>query len=307
MKFHRSAFRTVIDVLRGQTQPLATSPRDFTFQDWKQALIATKDTVTNKRVGLLAAGIAYFATLAFFPLLAASVAIASFLVSDSSIHDVVKTLETYLPADVASLITTQLTNALHHESSSTLVAIVAILISLFSVSGATQNLINASNVAYERNESRGILKLRLVSFKLLFINLFFGAIVIILLLLNESILQAAGLPYVIAMPLSVLRWVLIAAIIGLMLAVFYRYGPDRKTPKWQWVTWGSIISTVIWLAGTGLFFVYASNFANFSKSYSLFAGIIALMLWFNLSAFIMLLGAGINHQLEMQSIRKKTE
>jgi membrane protein len=299
----RSAVEKIHEALSGQDEPMTSTPRDFSFQDWKLALKATKDTITNKRVGLLAAGIAYFATFAFFPLLAASVAIASFFISDSSLQGVVHGLETYLPADIASLVSTQLTTALHNQSSSTLIAVVAILISLFSVSGANYNLINASNVAYERQESRGVIKLRLVSFRLLFLNLL-GGLLIIGLLLIEPLLDTLGAPDAVITAVGVIRWAAIAVVIGLMLAVFYRYGPDRQTPKWQWVSWGSLIAAAIWMLGTALFFVYTRYLANFSDSYSLFAGIIVLMTWFNLSAFIVLLGAGINHQLEMQPARR---
>jgi membrane protein len=299
----RSAVEKIHEALSGQDEPMTSTPRDFSFQDWKLALKATKDTITNKRVGLLAAGIAYFATFAFFPLLAASVAIASFFISDSSLQGVVHGLETYLPADIASLVSTQLTTALHNQSSSTLIAVVAILISLFSVSGANYNLINASNVAYERQESRGVIKLRLVSFRLLFLNLL-GGLLIIGLLLIEPLLDTLGTPDAVITAVGIIRWAAIAVVIGLMLAVFYRYGPDRQTPKWQWVSWGSLIAAAIWMLGTALFFVYTRYLANFSDSYSLFAGIIVLMTWFNLSAFIVLLGAGINHQLEKQPARR---
>lgn len=61
------------------------------------------------------------------------------------------------------------------------------------------------------------------------------------------------------------------------------------------------------MIGTALFFVYARYFANFSDSYSIFAGIIVLMTWFNLTSFIILLGAEINYRLETQTLRKTSK
>ncbi len=302
-----SFFRQIKLILTGERKPHADNPRDFAFEDWKMALVAAKDAVGDKRLGLLAAGIAYFATFAFFPLVAVGVAVSSFIISEESLSTVVTSLEIYLPSDIASLVTTQLENALKSQSASTLIAIFGILLALFSVSGATQNLISAGNVAYERKESRGLVELRLTSLGLLLSGLVGGTFIIGLLLLDQSLLVSFGMTESIAWAVSLLRWIVIAGLIGVMLAIFYRYGPDRPHAKWQWVTWGSVIASVIWLIGTVLFFIYARFFANFSESYSLFAGIIVLMTWFNLTAFIVLLGAEINYRLEQQTVRKTTK
>jgi membrane protein len=96
-------------------------------------------------------------------------------------------------------------------------------------------------------------------------------------------------------------------IVALFLAVFYRYGPNRETPYWQWVSWGSVLASVLWLGVTALFFVYARYFADFSDSYSVFAGIIVLMTWLNLTAFIVLLGAEVNNRLEKQTSEATTK
>jgi membrane protein len=105
----------------------------------------------------------------------------------------------------------------------------------------------------------------------------------------------------------VLRWVLIVAIMAVALATFYRYGPDRKNAKWQWVSWGAAAAIIIWLIGTLLFFFYAQNFGSFGENYGVVAGLIILMTWFNLSAFIFLLGAQVNHGLERQTAKTTQE
>jgi membrane protein len=294
--------------LQGNYRRVAkTSPRHFSLRDWRFALLEAKNSIGTKNIGILAAGIAYFTTLSFFPLIAAAVAISTFFITDSQLQDVVHSLDMYLPADIASLISTQLKNALGNGSTNMIVAIVAILISLFSVSGAVQNVITATNIIYERKESRNFFKLRLESLLITFSTLIVGFIAICLLALNESILRHIGTPEILVVIIPYLRWIVLAALISTSLAAFYRYGPDRKNPHWQWVSWGAVIATVVWLLGTTLFFVYAQYFANFSDTYSLFAGIIVLMTWLNLTAFIVLLGAAINHRLEARTVRRTTK
>jgi membrane protein len=113
------------------------------------------------------------------------------------------------------------------------------------------------------------------------------------------------MPAWLAWTVLIARWFIIAALMTVGLAAFFRYAPNRSNPHWQWVTWGSLIATVVWLLATTIFFVYARYFANYTESYSVFAGILVLMIWLNLTSFALLLGATINYKLENQT-RAKT-
>jgi membrane protein len=72
------------------------------------------------------------------------------------------------------------------------------------------------------------------------------------------------------------------------------------------VTWGAVVATLIWIGGSLLFALYASNFANFGKTYGPLAGVIVLLLWLYLSAFAVLLGAEINGEIEAQTAKDST-
>ena len=293
---------TVLMTRKHQTKlKLADSPAELSIKDWKRALIETKNALGNKNLPILAAGVTYFSTLAFFPLVAALVAIAGFVIASDQIHTVVNALNTYLPKDIASLLSTQLQNVSGKHPANIVVAIFAILLSIFSISGAIQNAMNATNVAYGTKETRKFFKLKLTSFVLTFGMIALSLLIIPLLLINRDFLLGLGVPSLLAHIFPYARWLLLIVLVTVALAVFYRYAPDRKEPKWQWVSWGAAVATVLWLLGTVLFFIYAQYFAGFSDTYSLFAGIIVLMTWLNLSAFIIILGAEINHRLETKT------
>lgn len=277
-----------------------SSPADFSLKTWRKALLEAKNAATNKSLPVLGAGVAYYATLAFFPLMAAAVAIAAFLISDDQLQAVVSALGQYMPADVASLVSSQLQTLSEDRSGNIVIATISILISLFSVSSAVKHLVSATNIAYGVTEHRGFVKQRLLSFVMTVSALVFGVLVLPLLIVNSSFLQSIGLSEIVADILLVARWPLLIGLVVVVLAAFYRYGPNRKNPTWQWVSWGAVIATSIWLVITVLFFIYAQNFANFSETYSLFAGIIVLMIWLNVSALAVLLGAEINHRLELK-------
>ena len=281
------------------------SPPQLSLKDWKQALLETKTALTNKNLSMYAAGISYFSSLAFFPLVAAAVAIALLLITPEQIQAIAHTLEQYLPGDMAKLLTSQLSSQAAENKGNLLVAIIAIAISLFSASGAVDRLTQGLNAAYSAEETRGFIKLKLMSILLTLSGIIIGFVMIGLIVLNSSILTNIGLPASVAMVILVLRWFVIVVLMSIVLSVLYRYAPNRLKARWQWVSWGAGIATIIWLIGTAAFFIYVQNFANFSQSYSVFAGIIILMMWLNLSALIVLIGAQVNHRLEARSSRQK--
>lgn len=291
--------------LSDETRSFARTPRKFALKDWKSALVETKNAVTSKSINILAAGIAYFLTFAIFPGIAALVAILSFVISEAQLNEAARALNTFLPADIANLISTQLEAALSNPSSSVLIIIFGILIAFVSLSGAMGNVIKATNLIYETEEDRTFIKQRIVSALFIVAAGVTTVLVVALLVLNEPFLLTLGIPLWLTWAILIIRWVVIAIIVTIGLAAFYRYAPNRKNPHWQWVTWGSLIATVVWLLATTLFFVYARFFAHYTESYSVFAGILVLMIWLNLTAFAVLLGATINYKLENQT-RAKT-
>lgn len=288
--------------LQQKNKQVASTPIDLSWQSWRRAAIETKDAFANKNITMLASGVAYGWTLAFFPLVAATVAIASLVVEPYQITDVIHALNQYLPKDIASLISTQLTNAAGNSSANIWIAIISIGIAVFGVSGAMSSIINAVNIAYDVKETRHIVTVRLLSMGLSALMIVGLIIVLPLILLGTGFLRRIGVPRVFIDVFSLLRWPLLAVLLSFSLSIFYRYAPNRPNAKWQWVSWGAIMATLLWLAGTAVFFVYLQYFAHFSDSYSLFAGIIALMMWLNHTGLIVLLGAEINHQLESRVV-----
>lgn len=280
---------------------LASSPTDLSWKSWKRALLKTKDAIKNKNLSMLAAGIAYGGTLAFFPLVIACVAIASIVISQGQMNEVVNNISSFLPSDMAGLLTAQLTNAMDNEAGNVVVAALAIGLALFGVSGAMTSLVNALNVTYKAEETRNIVQVRLISLALTCVMVVGLLITLPLIALGGDILQTLNVPNALVWVFSIVRWPLLAVIMILGLAIIYRYAPDRPSARWQWVSWGAIMATLLWLVVTALFFVYVQNFADFSESYSLFAGIIILMMWLNFTALIALVGAEVNHQLEKRT------
>jgi membrane protein len=90
------------------------------------------------------------------------------------------------------------------------------------------------------------------------------------------------------------------------LGVLYRYAPSRDEPRWRWVSWGAVLATIFWLIGSGLFSWYVSSFGSYNETYGSLGAVAVLMMWFWLSALIVLLGAELNAEMEHQTERDTT-
>jgi membrane protein len=312
MPFHsvRSKIKTRVVNLMVMTgnepRKSVTSPHMFSMRDWRFVLLETRLALKDKKMPILAAGTAFFASLAFFTLLAAIVAIVAYIVDVGELNATLMALKIYFPIDIAALLGTHLESAFEYNLRNIVVAIVAIVIALITSSQAMATLISSINTAYEKKETRPALKLFLMSVSMALIAIVIITVVLGLVLIDENWLLRLGLPEFLALSLPLLRWIFLALIIAVSLALFYRFAPSDHNPRWTWVSWGAVIATVFWLGGTTLFFLYARYLSAYTNIYNVFGSVIVLLIWLNLSAFIILLGAEINHRLEQRTTRRTT-
>jgi membrane protein len=282
------------------------SPHLFSARDWRFVLLETRIALKDKKMPILAAGTAFYATVAFFTLLAATIAIVAYTSDVDELNMALSSIEIYFPIDIAALIGSQLETAFEYNLRNVVVAIIAGLIALFSASRAMATLISATNTAYEQPEKRKAGLLIGMSIMMAFAAIIITAISLGLVLVDQTALMHFGLPSFLAVTLPVVRWVLLAAIITGSLTLFYRFAPSNHNPHLKWTSWGAAIASIIWLGGTTLFFLYAKYLSVYSNIYNVFGSVIVLMIWLNLSAFIILLGAEINHRLEQRTTRRTT-
>jgi membrane protein len=90
------------------------------------------------------------------------------------------------------------------------------------------------------------------------------------------------------------------------LAILYRYGPDRRAARWQWVSVGSIFASLVWLGASYLFSWYLGKFNSYNATYGSLGAVAAMMMWFWISASVVLLGAELNAEIEHQTAKDST-
>jgi membrane protein len=286
----------------------AENPTQIPATGWKQIVKRAWAENSADNMPIIGAGVAFFAFLALFPALIATISLYGLVASPETVARQIQSLSDQLPDEAQTLLSTQLNNIVDSSSGALTVSlIISIAAALWSAAGGTGNLITAVNLAYDEVETRGFVKRKLLALGLTFGAIVFVLITIALIAVVPAVLDALPLGVVGTILGQVLRWVLLLGVMAGALSVLYRVAPDRDAPKFRWVSLGSIVVTVLWALVSLLFSLYVNNFGSYDKTYGAIAGVIVLMLWLQLTVFLVLLGAEINSEAEHQTAADTTQ
>lgn len=285
----------------------ATEPTQIPRRGWLQVLRRAWTEAKRDQVPLLAAGVAFFAFLSLFPAMIAAVMIYGLVVSPQAVADQSRQLASVLPHDAASLVTEQMRSITSRPAQSLgLGLVVAVVLALWSASGGVGNLITAINVSYDEDETRGFVRRKALALGLTLGAIVFVAITLLLIAAAPAALDAVGASGLVRTALEGVRWLLLVVAVAVALALLYRWAPDRHAARFTWVSVGAAVATVIWLVASLGFAFYANTFGSYDKTYGALAGVVVLMLWLWITAFVTLLGAEINAEAEQQTVRDTT-
>ena len=185
--------------------------------------------------------------------------------------------------------------------------IAGLAISLWSANGGMKAMFDALNIVYHEKEKRGFFRLNAVSLALTFCAIGFVILSLASITVVPLTLEYFGLSSIAGTLVKIARWPLLLVIASFSIAAIYRYGPSRDKPKWRWITPGSVLAAVIWLAASLLFSWYAENFGSYNKTYGSLGAAIGFMTWLWLSTIVILLGAKLNAEMEHQTAKDTTE
>ena len=280
----------------------ARRPRDIPWAGWKDILKRTYEEVGNDSLSVIAAGVAFYAMLAIFPLLGAAVATYGLLADRAVAADHIARLYEYMPPSAASLISERV-HSLVETDGKTLGAglLLSLGFALFSGSRGMDALFDGVHIAYDESRARTWWKQRLLAFALTVAAVAGGIISFFLVAAMPSVfeyLRFGGAGRLLA---EVIRFCALTFGIVFGLAALYRYGPKRKRAKWRWLFPGAVTGAALWLLGSYGFSFYASRWGSYDESYGAIGGVIVLMLWLWISAFAVLLGAEFNAEVEAQT------
>lgn len=285
----------------------AETPSDIPARGWKQVGKRVLHQVKEDKVTMVAAALAYYATLSIFPALIAAISIYGLFTDPQQIARQIDDLTGQLSPEAAAILEQQLTRIADASTTALSGAFAAsVLGALWTTSSGFQQLILAVDVAYEEEETRGFLRLRGLALVLALGAILAAGVALALVVAAPPLFAAIGLTGGLAWLAHLGRFLLLAVLAAAGLAVLYRYAPDRDHPRWQWVSWGSGIAALLWVLASVVFSFYVANFGNFDRTYGVLAGFIILMLWFFITGVAVMLGAEINSELEYQTAADTT-
>lgn len=286
----------------------AHAPSQIPARGWRDILWRTWEELNNDRILLVAAGVAFYVLLALIPALAAFISLYGLFLDPADVNRHVGALAGILPDAGLELVRDQVARLASQGSGAlSLTFAIGLAVSLWSATAGMKAIIDALNIAYEETEKRSFIRLTGEALLMTLGAMVFLVVAMAGLAVLPLALANVGLGAWSARLIDLGRWPVLAVLVVVALAVVYRYGPSRSRPLWRWITWGSVVAALGWLAFSMLFSWYVANLADLNATYGSLGAVIALMTWIWLSTTIVLTGAELNAEIEHQTAVDTTE
>ena len=283
----------------------AERPHRIPPAGWWQVLRRATGQAFVERMPLLSAGIAFFAILSIAPVLVTALSVYGAVNTPEQAQAQLSQLSAELPDDLRSVIADQLSKITASSTSIlTVRGIFGLVVALWTATAATSSLIDALTIAYRETETRSLG--RRTALAVTFVlggALLVGGVLWIMGVITRA-LEAAPAPVPVLGRLLV--WGGLGLLMTAVLAVLYRFAPDRKPASWHWVTWGAGLVTVVWVLTTLAFFAWVQSLGTYSETYGSLAGVAISMFWLWMTVFLIVLGATVNAEAERQTARDST-
>jgi membrane protein len=277
--------------------------RDLTFADWKAIVIRAGKKFLDNNAMMLASALAYSTFFAIPSVLLVVVGLFTLIAGPDTITTLMQHFNTFMPAQATSLLKGSLLRADAHPGSSIVLTIIGFVLAVWSVTGAMNAYMLALNIAYERKDRRSFLRKRIVALKMAAVMGVAFALVAVLLIfgpvVEKTIASHAGQAgSVVDILWWVAQWPILLAGLLVAFATLLYLGPDVEHRKWQFLTPGSLVAALLWIAASGLFAVYTSMFGSYNKTWGALSAVIVTLTWLWLTAMALLFGAEINAEVE---------
>ena len=286
----------------------AETPAGIKWPGWQAVLRRTALEMLTDRVALVAAGCAFYGTLALFPAISMLISVYGLVFDRLTVLPQLAVLRDLLPPAAFQLIAERV-QMLVAKPPGTLTTslLTSTAVTLWSSAAGTKSIIAALNLAYEEREQRKFLAYQAIAFTITLCVILGTAIGLALLVALPAALDFFGFASHQRAMIRVVSMLLLIASVMLGLSLLYRYGPCREMPRWSWVTPGSALATLIWILASALFSYYVATFATYDATYGPLGTVVGVMMWFYVTAYAVLLGAELNAELELQTVRDSTD
>ncbi|MGW5638553.1 YihY/virulence factor BrkB family protein [Streptomyces sp. NPDC003832] len=279
------------------------SPTDLPRRSWTAVLKGTlkefkKDELTDR-----AAALTYYGILALFPALLALVSLLG-IVGQSATQEVLDNIQKLAPGPARDVLTDAVRQMQGNAGLGSVMAIVGLLLAVWSASGYVAAFIRSANAVYDIPEGRPVWKvlpLRVgVTVVLMVLAVISALIVVFTGGLAREVGTALGVGDTFLTVWSIAKWPVLILLVTLMIALLYWATPNAKVRGFRWITPGSFLALLIWMAASAGFAVYVANFGSYNKTYGALAGVIIFLVWLWITNLAILLGLEFDAELQRQ-------
>ena len=284
----------------------ASQPSDIPATGWWDILKRVWQNIGEHNVSIMAAGVGFYSLLSIFPGLTALISVYALIANPSDVQHILSS-QRLLPAEAVTLLVDQTNTLVQHGTGKLSIGLViSLLFALWSTNYGVSTLMTALNSAYEEREKRSYFVAVATSLALTTGLVLFGILAVALVAILPAVIDLLPIPPAWRTPIALIRWPVLAILVMAALAAMYRYAPSRAQPRWRWVSWGAVIATIAWIIVSLGFSLYVASFSTYDKTYGSLGAVVILLMWFYLTAYVILLGAELDAEMEHQTARDST-
>jgi membrane protein len=282
-------------------------PSEIPLLGWRDIFWRVVFHLGSEHVSIAAAGVAFYAMLSIFPAITAFVSLFGLIADPKEVPEKFVFLLEVMPDEAWRLLNDQMVAVASARTQDLSIgAALGLLIAFWTAGAGVRAMMTALNIAYHENEKRSILRFYGTSFLftlgIIAAGLFsLGVIVAVPIILNLVELGPLN-----RWLLKVTPWAIQGVFMTFCLGLLYRYGPSRIEAKTRWVSTGAVVATFLWIGASVLFSLYVANFASYNQTYGALGAVVVLLVWFWISAFVVILGGQLNAEMEHQTRRDTT-
>jgi membrane protein len=246
-----------------------------------------------------AAALTYYGIQSIFPGMLVLVSLLGLV--GTSAAPLINSVAKAAPASVRQTVLTAMTRLQHGHGAAGALAIVGIVLGVWSASAYVAGFMRAANVIYDVPEGRPVWKTTPVRL---------GVTIVMVVLLAASIVMVTvtgglatkvghglGIGSAAVTAWEIAKWPVLLIIVSIMFTILYWAAPNARQ-RFRWVSPGSALAVATWIIASGLFALYVANFGHYNKVYGSLGGIIVFLIWMWISNVAVLFGAEFNAELE---------
>lgn len=278
---------------------MINGPWSLTAGEWWCVAKGVAATAERANLALISAGVAFYGLMSVIPGVAALVSLFGLIGDPNWIGEQIRAVGGVAPDAAVSIIHNQVMALLAADGQALLIgSLFNLVLSLWSALQGTRFVLMALTLVNRRAEQRTVVRRIVTAGMFTLSGMGLAMLAVLIMGVAPLILSFLHFDRGMEVLMLVLRWpILGGAAVGVAL-ILYRWGPRRRPPPWRWLWPGGLGAPLLWVIASTAFTFALREFPAFGAAYGSLASVVALLLWFYLTAFIFLLGGALNAELE---------